>query len=1145
MEFRILGPLEVLEDGHPLPIGGHKQRALLVCLLLEANRVVSRDRLLEVLWEGEPPETGGKALQVYVSQLRKLLGRERVETQAPGYRLRLEEGELDLERFQRLRAQGKFAQALALWRGPPLAELAYRRFAQAEIARLEELRLTCLEERIDQDLAQGRHGELVGELEALVREHPLRERLRSRLMLCLYRSGRQAEALEAYQEARRALTEDLGIEPSKELRELQQAILRQDPALETVTEPPEPREQGRGVFVGRERELEQLRQALDDALAGQGRLVLVSGEPGIGKSRLVDELIQAARERHARVLVGRCWEAGGAPPYWPWVQALRTLVEEAEAEQLRAQLGAGAVDLAQLLPELRELFPDLPEPPPLESAGARFRLFEAASSFLRSASRARPLVLALDDLHAADEPSLLLLQFLARQLDDRALLVAAAYRDVDPTLHDPLAATLAELAREPVTRRISLGGLEEDDVRAFIELSTATKPPGDLVAAIYEETEGNPLFVGEIVRLLAAEGRLDPSGRWQLFIPQSVREVIGARIRRLPEECRGVLVIASILGRELAVDALARASERPVDGLLAVLDHAIEERVIGEVPGAPGRLRFAHALIRDAIYEELPAARRLRLHRHIGEVLEELYASDPEPHLAELAHHFFAAATAGGVEKALDYARRAADRAAKVLAHEEAVRLYELALTASALKGSSPETRCALLLALGDVQARAGDMATAKETFLQAADIARELEAVELLARAALGYGGRFSFARAGTDPRLVPLLEEALAAVGQQESTVRARIAARLAGARRGEASREACASLAREAIDLARRIGDPATLGYVIEAATIALWDTDAQERLRTGAELLSIAARTNDRERAVMGHVRRFGSFVELGEMASADAELAKMAAAAEELRQPAQMLLVLVCRGMRALLVGKLEEAEQLIGEAFQLGERAESWGIVYSRLQLYLLRREQGRLDELEEVIRSSVDEYPNYPVWRCVLSHFYAEQGRPDQAHELLDALAEHGFISFPRDEEWTFSMCLLAEVCVALGDARHAQTLYSLLLPRAGSIVYGVPEVSTGAVDRYLGLLAAAGGRFDDAERHFEQALAINERIGARPWLAHTQEDYGRMLLERDAPGDAGKASRLLEQALASYRELGMAAYAAKASALAAAAGG
>jgi predicted ATPase len=360
--------------------------------------------------------------------------------------------------------------------------------------------------------------------------------------------------------------------------------------------------------VGRERVLAELVGGLDDAFAGRGRLFLLVGEPGIGKSRLAEELIAHARARGARVLVGRCWEAGGAPAYWPWVQSLRAYVRENDPAALRSQLGAGAAELAQIIPELRRHFPDLPEPRALESEGARFRLFEAASSFLRSATQARPLVLVLDDLHAADEPSLLLLRFVARGLADSRLLVVGAYRDVDPTLQDPLTSALAELVREPQTAQITLPGLTEPDVTEYIELSTGSGPPPGLVQAIHAETEGNPLFVAEVVRLLEAEGRM-AQAHARLRIPPGVRAVIGQRVRRLSERCRSLLVPASVMGREFRLDALARLSELSRDELLDVLDEAMAERVLGDVPISPGLLRFGHALIRDTLYDELSSVR--------------------------------------------------------------------------------------------------------------------------------------------------------------------------------------------------------------------------------------------------------------------------------------------------------------------------------------------------------------------------------------------------------------------------------------------------------------------------------------------------------------------------------------------------------
>jgi DNA-binding SARP family transcriptional activator len=568
MEFRILGPLEALLEGRSLPLGGPKQRALLALLLLHANEPVAADRLIDQLWDGKPPRTAVKSLQVHVSGLRKLVPTDTILTRPSGYELRIDPGRLDLARFEQLVTEARQAEpesaveklraALALWRGQPLADFGYEAWAQTEIARLEESRLAAVEDRIKAELALGNSRELVGELEALLADHPLRERLRAQLMVALYRSGRQADALAAYQDARQTLVDELGIEPSRDLRELQQAILRQDPVLDLHPAAEPAAEPSWGAFVGREAELAELRAGLESALAGRGRLFLLVGEPGIGKSRLADELIRHARARGALVLTGRCWEAGGAPAYWPWSQSLRAYIREADAEALQAQLGAGASELAQIVPELRDILPGLPEPPPVEPEGARFRLFDATAEFLRSAAAARPLLLVLDDIHAADAPSLLLLQFLSRGLGSARMLVVAAYRDVDPVPGQLVRELLAEVAREPVTRRLSLRGLSEDDIAEFVQLTASEIASEELVSSLHEETEGNPLFVGEIVRLLAVEGvRSNATIEGRLAIPESVRDVIDRRLTHLSEECNRLLILASVLGREFSGDALA------------------------------------------------------------------------------------------------------------------------------------------------------------------------------------------------------------------------------------------------------------------------------------------------------------------------------------------------------------------------------------------------------------------------------------------------------------------------------------------------------------------------------------------------------------------------------------------------------------
>ncbi len=1126
-EFRILGPLEVIEDGTVLELGAQKQRTVLAVLLLHANAVVSTDRLIDAVWEDDPPARADKALQVYVSHLRKVVGKERLLTRAPGYVLTVADGELDLSRFESLLSDGRPRDALALWRGPPLADVGYSRFAQPAIARLEELRVAALEACLDEDLAAGRYTQLIGELDRLVREYPSRERLREQLMLALYRGGRQADALEVYQQGRRLLSDELGLEPGEALKDLQRAILAHDPSLEASVSVDVPGDADRSVFVGREAELDQLLSLLDEAQAGRGRIALLVGEPGIGKSRLADEVMNTARARGAVVLIGRCWEAGGAPAYWPWVQSLRALVRETRADLLREQIRSGAAELAQLVPEIGELVPVERDQPTLDAGSARFRLFEAVSSFLSAAARSRSLVLVLDDLHAADEPSLLMLQFVARELRDSRLLVIGAYRNVDPTPSDPLTSALTELGREPVTRSIVLAGLVEADVGRYFELTTGEAPSAELVAAVSEETDGNPLFLGEIVRLLVAEGGFMTQETPRLAIPQTVRDVIARRVRRLSEESGRVLVLASVLGREFSVDALASIAGISDDDLLDTLDEAMLERVVTDVPGSPGHLRFAHVLIRDTLYEELTTARRVRLHRMVLGTLEALYGDEPGAHLAELAYHAIAGSD---FDRGVRYARRAGDRALELLAYEESARLFSTAL--DALDVSSPEdgrTRCDLLLALGEAEARAGNSSAARRAFSDAAEFARQLGLRRELARAAAGYGGRIVWGRTGADTQLVPFLEEGLAAVADDDIELRARLLARLSGALRDEHSRVRRDRVSSEAVELARHTGELSALAYALDGRAAAINAPDTiDECLVLGTELCEVASRIGDGERVVYGHIHRFIAELNLGRVAEAEADLAAASIIADELRQPTLRWQVGGGKAMIALAVGNFAESEDLIARALTFGERAHDWLAVpvYS-LQLYALCDFRGEdLGPFEKKIEGLAAQYPARPMLLCALAHLQARLMRYEDARTILDRLAADEFSALPFDMEWLFATSLLAETCAILGAREPATTLLELMRPWDALNVMDMAEGIRGSTARYLGLLATTAERFDEAESHFERALEMNERMGARPWLAHTQEDYGRMLTEN---GDEARGRLLAEQAVAAYRDLGM----------------
>jgi DNA-binding SARP family transcriptional activator/tetratricopeptide (TPR) repeat protein len=1153
MDFRILGPLEVLEEGRAITLRGSRLRTLLALLLLHANETLSTERLIDELWGERPPATATKSLQVHISRLRKTLAGEGgngpagvVLTRERGYELRLDPDRLDSCRFERLVVEGRselagghprravsaLDEALSLWRGTPLAELAYEPFAQREIARLEDLRVAAHEQLIEAKLALGAHAEVVGQLEILIGEHPYRERLRAQLMLALYRSERQADALQAYQDARRTLVDELGIEPGERLRELERAILEQDPGLHLVAAE-EPFAAGpaldakRSAFVGRELELAELVGGLDDVFAGHGRLFLLAGEPGIGKSRLADELITHAKGRAARVLVGRCWEAGGAPAYWPWTQALRAYVRESDATALAAQLGAGARELAQIVPDLRRRLPDLSPPAGVEPEGARFRLFEAIAEFLRNAGEERPIVLMLDDLHAADAPSLLLLRFLARELGPTRMLLLGAYRTVDPLPGQPLSEMLAEVAREPVTRRLSLGGLSESEVAEYLHEAASDMASPQLAAALHGQTEGNPLFVGETVRLLSIEGALsdspDPS---RPTIPQSVRDVIARRLTHLSQESNRLLVLASVLGSEFVLDVLARLGDISDDELLEWLDEAIDARVVSDVPGSPGRLRFAHVLIRDTLYDGLTSARRLRLHKRAVAALEQLNDERPGPHLAELAHHSTAA---GEHVKGLRYARQAANRALELLAYDEAARLFELALGALAKQPPvDPATRTELLLARGDALAKAGSMADARGMFLAACDLARTTRLPEGFARAALGYGGNPGWQRAAGDNRLVPLLEEALRVLGEDAPLLRARLLARLAGALRDEPSLEPRSSLSREAVEIARRLGDKETVAYTLTSLFMATWGPDVDELVTIAEEVDRLADETGSTDVALdaltlMGVV----AWLTLAD----EAETADSAyhALAGQLGQAAPKWQGAMQNALWAVFRGEFANAEELEEQALRSGYARSSDADCSYRLAMFIMRRAQGRLAEVENLIREAVDQYPGYRSFRCFIPLLELELGRQHEARRAFDDLADAEFAALPRDSEWLFCLALLGEVAAHLHDRDRAALLYRLLGPYARVNAMAAGEVALGPVARYLGILAATTSRWEEAAGHFEDAVAMNAKMGARPALAYTQHDYARMLLARDQHGDREKALELLGGAVSIYQELGM----------------
>ena len=894
------------------------------------------------------------------------------------------------------------------------------------------------------------------------------------------------------------------------------------------------------AFIGRAHELEALRGGLAEALAGRGRLWLLAGEAGIGKTRLAEELAAEARRTGAAVLWGICSDSEGSPAFWPWVQVLRAAARELDAARVVAEMGAAGAAVAQLVPEVGATLPDRQLPPAPDPAQARFVLFDGVATFWRNASSHRPIVLVFDDLHWADAPSIRLLEFVARALRDQPMLIVGTFRDVELVPDDPLTRALDGLAREG--QWLSLRGLAEDDLAHLVEAVAGRATPTQVTNAIHRLTEGNPFFAGEITRLLAAQGQLglaDPV----FGVPPSVRETVRRRLGHLSSDCRRMLSAAAVIGREFEVGVLERvAGEADRDRLLVLLDEATRHQVIGAVVGEAGTYAFAHALVRESLYEELGVA-RAALHRRVGEVIEQLFAPVLESRLAELAHHFFAAAATGTADRAIAYATAAAQAAARLFAYEDAARQFELALRAvdlraqgigaEALSGAGLELqRAELLLGRADMLKRAGEIPGARTAALQAAAVARRAGAAEPLARAALSVPWQMMPARIQTD--MVELLEEALGGLAPGDSALRAGLLARLAAELYLDHDPDRRLALSQQAVEMARRLDDPAALALALNGRRFALWGPDrAEERLAVADEVVRLAEQVDDRERALIGRLWRVADLLELGDIGAVDREIEACAASVEALRQPQLGWYVTLLRAMRALLDGRLGDGERLAGEAFNLGmAQNPSAALVYG-LQIFFVRRAQGRLAEIEPGVMSFAQESLHLPGARCLIAFFAASLGRLPEAQAELDRLGARNFADVPRDGNWFNAVEQLVQVCVALRHQKHAEPLYALLAPYAArTLVVGAAAACHGSVAQYLGRLAALMRRWPDAVRHFEDALRANLLLGARPALAHTQQGYAEMLLERGAPGDHARAAELLTASCATYEGVGMPTY-------------
>jgi DNA-binding SARP family transcriptional activator/tetratricopeptide (TPR) repeat protein len=1148
--IRLCGPLAVRFDGRRVEraLPSRQGRLLFAYLVLHRSRPVSRDELMQALWPECLPDRSEALLSSLLSRLRRALpagaleGRGQLTLRlAPDAWVDVEVAEASAAQAQRALAAGRPADALAFARAgltiaeqPLLAGMDRSWVDECRRAR-SDLTVTLLESVARAGLAVGGTELAAAEAAAgtAVEQEPFRESATALLMEVRAARGNTAEALRAYDRLRIRLRDELGASPAAPVRRLNERLLRADVSgvatraivltlprpLQAPASPP---------FVGRDVELGRLRERWTQVHGGARSAAVIGGEPGIGKTRLASELAGTVHEQGGLVLHGRCDE-GLSVPYQPFVEALRPYARAVGLDRLREELGDLAPELGRLLPELCGLGTPVHGDPESE----RFALFEAVAALIEAMTREQRALLVLDDLHWAANPTLLLLRHLIRSERPLGVLLLGTYRDTE--LGRPLAYLLADLHRDASIERVSIRGLDEPAIEQLLEATVGRpldEPASQLAALLEEQTAGNPFFLRELLTHAAENDAASRDGEWlragvtaaQLRAPEGLRHVIDQRVARLSAPTRRALSVGAVAGATFSFMLLERVLGAR-SGVLDALEEAVAAGLLTEA--GQGDYGFAHALVRQTIYVQLGTARRMCLHRQLGEALEAL--GNTEAHVEALAHHFAQAAADGQGVKAATHALAAGRSATARLGYDEAVAHYERGLHALSLAGPRHgQPRCELLLALGQASWDAGDLDKAREAYGRAAGCADKLGDVTALAHAALGFCGPHRLeAAAAVTRRVAELLQRALAALGDDDNALRARLMGRLAAYE--DAGRKTV--LAREALEIARRVADKATLADVLASAHRAIRGPDSvHESIALAAELGRVAGEIGDDRLRALAHGRLLDLLLELADIDAVERELDALQRLAEPRKDPYLTWLLAGIRASHAVLMGQLDRGETFVRNALaQRVEGRDEVGAQTFGVQMFILRREQGRVHELMDMAEGFAAQHPQLTVWRCILASVYAQLERTTEARLALETLAGTDFSHVPRDGGWLPSLCALSEVAFYLGDVPRAQLLYELLVPYGDRCAVTTALRCRGPVSRPLGLLATALSQYEDAERHFAQALEMSTQIRSPLWMAHTQHDYAHMLLRRNQPGDNDEALRALAQALAVAEELGL----------------
>jgi DNA-binding SARP family transcriptional activator/tetratricopeptide (TPR) repeat protein len=1125
---------------------GKQVPLLLAYLVLNRDRLVGREELIGALWPDNAPRSQDAAMRTLLSRLRSALGTDvlagrdelALELPEPAW-VDVEAAATEVARAQQALEVNDVRAAWALAQVP--LNIASRGLLPGTQAIwLEPRRRDLADIRLQALEVIGRAGLSLGGTQlasaeraarTLIEAEPYRESGYVLLMGALEAQGNVAEGLRVFEQLRSLLRDELGTMPSPEAMQAHERLLH----------PAAARAGGAGAaasvgaaggievsaelaaaaatpLVGRREEMTRLEEWWQTTAGA--RVMLLAGESGIGKTRLLAETAVRAHASGAIVLAGRAPEET-LVPYQPFLEALGHYVFRAPIEELRSVTREYGPELGRLIPELRRRLPELPPSDPGDPETDRYRLFEAVAGLLGKMSATLPVLIVLDDLHWADRPTLLLLRHLARSPHNTRVSILGAYRALD-RWSEGFEAALAGLRRERLTLQLDVGGLPEAEASELVGLRAGGTPSASFLEALYAETEGNPFFIEEIVRHLVDSGvRAQDAGAGELErvgLPDDVRDVISRRLARLEAGTIEWLRAAAVIGRDFDAKLLEKVLDVDEDRFLAALEDASDASLVSEAPGDPGRYTFSHALIRETLYEGMSSARRARLHRRVGMALEGLDPEHPEAQISALALHFTRAADREHAERAIRYALQAGEQSTAMLANEEAAEHYARAL--DVLEQFDPEDmtrRCDLLLRLGEARVRGGERPLAWQTFREAAVLAGRLGDSSGMARAAIGASRRYVQPPGVVDEELIALLERALEMLPADEELTQLVLLSRLCGALYFSERREQMRRLSDEATAIASELGDPVATALAAASRRRAYWGPgELDRRLADSTELLRAAREAGDLELSLQGHAWLVVDLLEKGDRRAVEVQIEAFTRGAQRLRQPLYLWNAGVWHAMIALLDGRLTEAEELASAALSGGIRTE--GITapqYYAIQMLEIRREQGRMAELEPPARELISGNPHRPAWRAGLATMLLESGRPEEARSELDVLAEDGFASIPPDGDWKVVVALISDVAAAVGDAERSARLYELLLPHAGTqVVVGLGAGCLGAVDQYLGRLALSMGRRNDAIDHLRRAVEANARLGAVVELAHARLDLARAL------GRGAEAAELIETA-------------------------